>query len=51
MMQQGIDGEVEELPGIILDVAYDYGDAPEVLGYNTLFTSNGARHRLGNTRH
>ncbi|ELI6447136.1 right-handed parallel beta-helix repeat-containing protein [Photobacterium damselae] len=42
------DGEVED-HRIILDVAYDYGDAPEALGYNTLFTSNGARHRLGNT--
>ncbi len=42
------DGEVED-HRIILDVAYDYGDAPESLGYNTLFTSNGARHRLGNT--
>ncbi|WP_146143546.1 GEVED domain-containing protein [Photobacterium phosphoreum] len=42
------DGEVED-HRIILDVAYDYGDAPETLGYNTLFTSNGARHRLGNT--
>ena len=42
------DGEVED-HRIILDVAYDYGDAPETLGYNTLFTSNGARHRIGNT--
>lgn len=39
------DGEVED-HRIILDVAYDYGDAPETLGYNTLFTSNGARHRI-----
>lgn len=42
------DGEVED-HRIMLDVGYDYGDAPQTLGYDTLFTANGARHRIGNT--
>ncbi|WP_146154671.1 GEVED domain-containing protein [Photobacterium kishitanii] len=41
-------GEVEDYQ-VTLVVQYDYGDAPEATGYQTLFLSGGPRHALGNT--
>ncbi|KPA53167.1 hypothetical protein VT25_08000 [Photobacterium leiognathi subsp. mandapamensis] len=40
------DGEVEDYQ-ITLDVEYDYGDAPESAGFNTLESSMGTRHATG----
>ncbi|PQJ61595.1 L-type lectin domain-containing protein [Photobacterium angustum] len=40
------DGEVEDYK-ITLDVVYDYGDAPESAGFNTLESSLGTRHATG----
>ncbi|WP_058119740.1 GEVED domain-containing protein [Photobacterium kishitanii] len=40
------DGEIEDYQ-LTLEVEYDYGDAPESAGFNTLAANNGPRHATG----